>query len=72
MPRALRQWKICWRRQGQRGQRRQRQRSVQGALRVAQEIAAGGVVVVSGSVYLVGEARAMLLGEIAAGESETR
>jgi dihydrofolate synthase/folylpolyglutamate synthase len=37
--------------------------TVQGALRLAQENAAGGVVVVSGSVYLVGEARAMLLGE---------
>ncbi len=35
--------------------------SVSGALRAALEGAAGGVVVVSGSVYLVGEARAMLL-----------
>ncbi|MGC9224728.1 MAG: bifunctional folylpolyglutamate synthase/dihydrofolate synthase [Terracidiphilus sp.] len=35
--------------------------SVSDALRAAQEGAAGGVVVVSGSVYLVGEARAMLL-----------
>ncbi len=35
--------------------------SVSDALRLAQEYAAGGVVVVSGSVYLVGEARAMLL-----------
>jgi dihydrofolate synthase/folylpolyglutamate synthase len=34
--------------------------SVSDALRAAQEGAAGGVVVVSGSVYLVGEARAML------------
>ena len=46
--------------------------TVREALRVAQENAAGGVVVVSGSVYLVGEARAMLLGEFAAGKSETR
>ena len=46
--------------------------TVQAALRWAQENAAGGVVVVSGSVYLVGEARAMLLGEFAAGKSETR
>ena len=37
--------------------------SVREALKMAQENAAGGVVVVSGSVYLVGEARAMLLGE---------
>jgi dihydrofolate synthase/folylpolyglutamate synthase len=42
------------------------------ALRMAQESAAGGVVVVSGSVYLVGEARAMLLGEFVAEKSETR
>jgi dihydrofolate synthase/folylpolyglutamate synthase len=42
--------------------------SVREALEMAQENAAGGVVVVSGSVYLVGEARAMLL----AGKSETR
>lgn len=35
--------------------------SVSDALRAARESAAGGVVVVSGSVYLVGEARAMLL-----------
>jgi dihydrofolate synthase/folylpolyglutamate synthase len=46
--------------------------SVREALGIAQESAAGGVVVVSGSVYLVGEARAMLLGEFAAGKSETR
>jgi dihydrofolate synthase/folylpolyglutamate synthase len=42
--------------------------SVREALRMAQEGAAGGVVIVSGSVYLVGEARAMLL----AGKSEQR
>jgi len=42
------------------------------ALRMAQESAAGGVVVVSGSVYLVGEARAMLLGEFVAEKGETR
>lgn len=42
------------------------------ALRGAQENAAGGVVVASGSVYLVGEARAMLLGALAAEKSETR
>jgi dihydrofolate synthase/folylpolyglutamate synthase len=42
--------------------------SVREALEMAQENAAGGVVVVSGSVYLVGEARTMLL----AGKSETR
>ena len=41
--------------------------SVREALRMAQERAAGGVVVVSGSVYLVGEARALLL----AGKSES-
>src|SRR5208337_3142258 len=41
--------------------------TVQEALRVAQENAAGGVVVVSGSVYLVGEARAMLIAGPAAG-----
>jgi dihydrofolate synthase/folylpolyglutamate synthase len=46
--------------------------SVREALRLARENATGGVVVVSGSVYLVGEARAMLLGEFAAGTSETR
>jgi dihydrofolate synthase/folylpolyglutamate synthase len=46
--------------------------TVQEALRLAQENAAAGVVVVSGSVYLVGEARAMLLGEFAARKSETR
>ncbi len=46
--------------------------TVREALRTAQENAAGGVVVVSGSVYLVGEARAMLMGEFAVGESETR
>jgi hypothetical protein len=39
---------------------------------MAQESAAGGVVVVSGSVYLVGEARAMLLGEFVAEKGETR
>ena len=42
--------------------------TVREALRMAQENAGGGVVVVSGSVYLVGEARTMLL----AGKSETR
>jgi dihydrofolate synthase / folylpolyglutamate synthase len=36
--------------------------SVADALRVAQQHAAGGVAVVSGSVYLVGEARTLLLG----------
>jgi dihydrofolate synthase/folylpolyglutamate synthase len=36
--------------------------SVSGALRMAEERAAGGIVVVSGSVYLVGEARTLLLG----------
>jgi dihydrofolate synthase / folylpolyglutamate synthase len=36
--------------------------SVADALRLAQQRAAGGVAVVSGSVYLVGEARALLLG----------
>jgi dihydrofolate synthase / folylpolyglutamate synthase len=46
--------------------------SVREALCMAQENAAGGVVVVSGSVYLVGEARAMLLGDFATGKSETR
>jgi dihydrofolate synthase/folylpolyglutamate synthase len=46
--------------------------SVREALQLAQENAAGGVVVVSGSVYLVGEARAMLLVECAAEKSETR
>jgi dihydrofolate synthase/folylpolyglutamate synthase len=46
--------------------------SVREALAMAQENAAGGVVVVSGSVYLVGEARAMLMAEFAAGTSETR
>ena len=40
--------------------------SVGEALRMAQERAAGGVAVVSGSVYLVGEARTLLL----AGKSE--
>jgi folylpolyglutamate synthase/dihydropteroate synthase len=39
---------------------------------MAQEDASGGVVVVSGSVYLVGEVRAMLTGEFAVGKSETR
>jgi dihydrofolate synthase/folylpolyglutamate synthase len=42
------------------------------ALQLAQESAAGGVVVVSGSVYLVGAARAMLLAGLAAGKSEAR
>ncbi len=37
--------------------------SVGDALRLARECAAGGVVVVSGSVYLVGEARGFLLAE---------
>jgi dihydrofolate synthase/folylpolyglutamate synthase len=46
--------------------------TVREALEMAQENAAGGVVVVSGSVYLVGEARAMLLGECATRKSETR
>jgi dihydrofolate synthase/folylpolyglutamate synthase len=46
--------------------------SVREALRLAEENAAGGVVVVSGSVYLVGEARAMLMGEFAARKIETR
>jgi dihydrofolate synthase/folylpolyglutamate synthase len=46
--------------------------SVREALETAQRDAAGGVVVVSGSVYLVGEARAMLTGEFAVGKSETR
>jgi len=46
--------------------------TVREALRRSQENAAGGVVVVSGSVYLVGEARAMLTGEFAVGMSETR
>jgi len=36
--------------------------SAQEAVRKAQENAAGGVVVVSGSVYLVGEARTILFG----------
>ena len=45
--------------------------TVREALRVAQENAAGGVVVVSGSVYLVGEARAMLIAGPAAGQGET-
>jgi dihydrofolate synthase/folylpolyglutamate synthase len=36
--------------------------SVSDALRLAEQHAAGGVAVVSGSVYLVGEARALLLG----------
>jgi dihydrofolate synthase/folylpolyglutamate synthase len=45
--------------------------TVREALRMAQENAAGGVVVVSGSVYLVGEARGVLFGEFAAGKSET-
>jgi folylpolyglutamate synthase/dihydropteroate synthase len=34
--------------------------SVSDALRMAQERAAGGTAVISGSVYLVGEARALL------------
>jgi dihydrofolate synthase/folylpolyglutamate synthase len=46
--------------------------SVREALQLAQENAAGGVVVVSGSVYLVGEARAMLVAGLPAGKSETR
>jgi dihydrofolate synthase/folylpolyglutamate synthase len=46
--------------------------SVREALETAQRDAAGGVVVVSGSVYLVGEARAMLTGEFAVGKSEAR
>jgi dihydrofolate synthase/folylpolyglutamate synthase len=46
--------------------------TVEEALHMAQENAAGGVVVASGSVYLVGEARAMLMGEIAAEKSEAR
>ena len=37
--------------------------SVKEALRLAQERSAGGVAVVSGSVYLVGEARALLMAE---------
>ena len=45
--------------------------TVREALRMAQENAGGGVVVVSGSVYLVGEARAMLIAGLAAGKSET-
>jgi len=45
--------------------------TVREALRMAQENAAGGMVVVSGSVYLVGEARGVLFGEFAAGKSET-
>jgi len=44
---------------------------VREALRMVQENAAEGVVVVSGSVYLVGEARAMLIAGLAAGKSET-
>ncbi|HTW80047.1 MAG TPA: hypothetical protein VME23_10930, partial [Terracidiphilus sp.] len=36
--------------------------SVSDALQRAEELAAGGPVVVSGSVYLVGEARALLIG----------
>lgn len=47
-------------------------RTVREALEWAQENAAGGVVVVSGSVYLVGEARAMLRSGIAAEKSEAR
>jgi len=46
--------------------------SVREALEMAQGDAAGGMVVVSGSVYLVGEARAMLMAGLAAGKSETR
>jgi dihydrofolate synthase/folylpolyglutamate synthase len=37
--------------------------SVQQALQLARQSADGGVVVVSGSVYLVGEARTLLLDE---------
>ena len=44
--------------------------SVREALRIAQDNSAGGVVVVSGSVYLVGEARALLLAGLSAAESE--
>ncbi len=44
--------------------------SVRAALKIAQENSAGGVVVVSGSVYLVGEARALLLAGLSAAESE--
>jgi folylpolyglutamate synthase/dihydropteroate synthase len=46
--------------------------TVREALKTAQEDAAGGVVVVSGSVYLVGEARGVLLGDQLTGKSETR
>jgi dihydrofolate synthase / folylpolyglutamate synthase len=46
--------------------------SVREALQLAQESAAGGVAVVSGSVYLVGEARATLMARHSAGKSETR
>ncbi len=46
--------------------------TVREALRMAQEKAAGGIVVVSGSVYLVGEARAMLMTGLATEKSETR
>ena len=45
--------------------------SVREALENAQEQAAGGVVVVSGSVYLVGEARTMLMAGLLAEETET-
>lgn len=44
--------------------------SVREALENAQEQAAGGVVVVSGSVYLVGEARTMLLAGLLPGKGE--
>ena len=46
--------------------------SVREALVLAQKNTAGGVVVVSGSVYLVGEARAMLIAGLPTGKSETR
>jgi folylpolyglutamate synthase/dihydropteroate synthase len=44
--------------------------SVEEALENAQEMAASGVVVVSGSVYLVGEARTMLMAGLLAGKGE--
>lgn len=46
--------------------------TVPAALRKAEEIAAGGVVVVSGSVYLVGEARAILFAELPVEASKPR
>jgi dihydrofolate synthase/folylpolyglutamate synthase len=45
--------------------------TVREALKTAQEDAAGGVVVVSGSVYLVGEARGVLFGELSVGKNKT-